>query len=82
MRKNSQSKPKMHFQLPPPQLSQFLEDAPHLREPLLLHVQNFDESQRAHVSARTMKVLYKEYIHRDDNEEADDQGENPLQPLA
>merc|ERR1712223_1647211 len=70
------------LQLPPPQLSQFLEEAPHLREPLLLHVQNFDESQRAHVSARTMKVLYKEYIHRDDNEEADDQGENPLQPLA
>ena len=46
------SKSKIHFQLPPPQLSQFLEDAPHLREPLLLHVQNFNETQRAHVSGK------------------------------
>ena len=53
------------LQLPPPQLAQFLDEAPQIREPLLLHVQNFNESQRAHVSARTMKVLYNDYIKDD-----------------
>ena len=63
------------LQLPPPQLAQFLEEAPQIREPLLLHVQNFNESQRAHVSARTMKVLYNDYIVREDTEE--NENENP-----
>merc|ERR1712008_535805 len=65
------------LQLPPPQLAQFLEEAPQIREPLLLHVQNFNESQRAHVSARTMKVLYNDYIVREDAEENENEaGEN------
>lgn len=50
------------LQLPPTQLAQFLEEAPQIREPLLVHVQNFNSAQRAHVSARTMKVLYNDYI--------------------
>jgi len=72
------------LQLPPPQLAQFLEEAPQIREPLLLHVQNFNESQRAHVSARTMKVLYNDYIVRDDTEENEGDhppGEDPMAPL-
>ena len=46
------------LQLPHAQLGDFLERAPLLREPLLEHVQSFNESQRAHVSANTMAVLY------------------------
>ncbi len=48
------------LQLPPPQLKLFLDAVPKQREPLLLHVQNFNESQRAHVPASVMEVLYKE----------------------
>ena len=77
------------LQLPPPQLAQFLEEAPQIREPLLLHVQNFNESQRAHVSARTMKVLYNDYIVREDAEEnenenvaGDDSEEKTYDPTA
>ena len=75
------------LQLPPPQLALFLEEAGQLREPLLLHVQNFNESQRAHVSARTMKVLYNDYIVREDTEDNENEGKNqheitnPLEPL-
>ena len=46
------------LQLPNQQLRDFFEKAPLLREPLLEHVQGFNESQRAHVSAGTMAVLY------------------------
>merc|ERR1719367_2007424 len=71
------------LQLPPPQLAQFLEEAPQIREPLLLHVQNFNESQRAHVSARTMKVLYNDYIKEDPTkEENNEAGEDPMAPLS
>lgn len=68
------------LQLPPEQLDKFLEEAPHIREPLLVHVQNFNESQRAHVSARTMKVLYNDYIKEDVNKE--ECGEDPMAPLT
>ena len=60
------------LQLPPQQLNLFLEEAPHIREPLLVHVQNFNENQRAHVSARTMKVLYNDYI-KDDSAKKEDE---------
>lgn len=53
-----QSYPVM-LQLPPSQLKAFLDAAPEQREPLLLHVQNFTESERAHVPAIIMEVLYK-----------------------
>ena len=46
------------LQLPHAQLADFLDRAPLLRDPLLEHVQGFNESQRAHVSANTMAVLY------------------------
>ena len=46
------------LQLPHSQLADFLDRAPLLRDPLLEHVQGFNESQRAHVSANTMAVLY------------------------
>ena len=46
------------LQLPNAQLADFLDRAPLLRDPLLAHVQTFNESQRAHVSAQTMAVLY------------------------
>ena len=46
------------LQLPPNQLNDFLKRAPNLREPLLEHVQAFTESQRRHISANTMAVLY------------------------
>ena len=78
-----QSYPVM-LQLPPQQLEQFLEEAPKLREPLLLHVQNFKEHQRAHVSAKTMKVLYSDYIQdtkREDGGE-DKDGEPTVDPMA
>ncbi len=48
------------LQLPTAQLTSFLESAPELRDPLLLHVENFSRSQRAHVQASTMAVLYSE----------------------
>ena len=48
----------MILQLPPNQLSDFLNRAPNLREPLLEHVQAFTEAQRRHISANTMAVLY------------------------
>jgi hypothetical protein len=35
-----------------------------MREPLLEHVQNFTESQRAHVSKGTMEVLYEKDSNR------------------
>ena len=60
------------LQLPPPQLMQFLDEAGHIREPLLLHVQNFNKSQRAHVSARTMKVLYNDYLNDDSKKESEE----------
>ena len=47
------------LQLPPNQLNDFLNRAPTLREPLLEHVQAFNEAQRRHVSANTMAVLYQ-----------------------
>jgi len=46
------------LQLPHLQLRDFLDKAPLLREQLLEHVQGFNESQRAHVSAGIMAVLY------------------------
>jgi len=46
------------LQLPPPQLKQLLVDAEDLRDPLLVHVQNFTEAQRRHVSTAIMAVLY------------------------
>ena len=75
-----QSYPVM-LQLPPQQLEQFLEEAPKLREPLLLHVQNFKEHQRAHVSAKTMKVLYSDYI-QDRKDDEDKDGEAAVDPMA
>eukprot|EP00096_Caligus_rogercresseyi_P006892 TRINITY_DN2389_c0_g1_i1.p2 TRINITY_DN2389_c0_g1~~TRINITY_DN2389_c0_g1_i1.p2 ORF type:complete len:1145 (-),score=464.89 TRINITY_DN2389_c0_g1_i1:191-3625(-) len=49
------------LQLPPPNLQDFLlKGSPNMREPLLEHVQSFNESQRAHVSPAIMEVLYKE----------------------
>ena len=44
------------LQLPPAQLSALLEASPTLREPLLQHVQNFTESQRAHVGKAVVEV--------------------------
>jgi len=46
------------LQLPPPQLSLLLEAAPDMRDPLLVHVQGFTESQRQHVPKAIMEVLY------------------------
>lgn len=64
------------LQLPVQQLWDFLDAAPHLREPLLEHVQSFNEAQRAHITARVMKVLYnvkdedeiKQEVEEDDEE--------------
>ena len=72
------------LQLPTVQLAQFLDEAPHIRDPLLVHVQNFNEAQRAHVSARTMKVLYNDYIKEDPKPDAEDQqkeGEEEAPPV-
>ena len=78
-----QSYPVM-LQLPPQQLEQFLEEAPKLREPLLLHVQNFKEHQRAHVFPKAMKVLYSDYIQdtKKDDEGEDKDGEPTVDPMA
>merc|ERR1712083_817530 len=46
------------LQLPPAQLRLLLEAAPDMREPLLEQVQGFTESQRQHVPASIMQVLY------------------------
>jgi len=46
------------LQLPPPQLRQLLDEAPDMRELLLEHVQGFTQSQRQHVNANIMEVLY------------------------
>merc|ERR1719394_634686 len=46
------------LQLPPAQLRMLLDAAPDMREPLLEHVQGFTESQRQHVPASIMQVLY------------------------
>lgn len=46
------------LQLPPVQLTSFLEAAPHLREPLLVHVQGFTEAQRRQVAPSAVRVLY------------------------
>ncbi|XP_023330368.1 symplekin [Eurytemora carolleeae] len=46
------------LQLPPRQLSQLLKEAEDLRDPLLVHVQNFTDAQRQHVPATIMAVLY------------------------
>ena len=54
------------LQLPPPQLRMFFNSCKDLREPILQHVQEFNESQRAHISKETMLVLYEE---DDDSEE-------------
>ena len=75
-----QSYPVM-LQLPPQQLEQFLEEAPKLREPLLLHVQSFGEAQRAHVSAKTMKVLYSGYIEESKSDEKAEGAVDPMAPL-
>jgi len=49
------------LQLPPPQLDNLLKAAEDLRDPLLIHVQNFTDAQRQHLSAETMDVLYDKY---------------------
>jgi len=46
------------LQLPPAQLRMLLDAAPDMREPLLEQVQGFTESQRQHVPASIMQVLY------------------------
>ena len=46
------------LQLPPAQLRMLLDSAPDMREPLLEQVQGFTESQRQHVPASIMAVLY------------------------
>ena len=46
------------LQLPPAQLRMLLDSAPDMREPLLEQVQGFTESQRQHVPASLMAVLY------------------------
>lgn len=46
------------LQLPPAQLRLLLDSAPDMREPLLEQVQGFTESQRQHVPASIMAVLY------------------------
>merc|ERR1719394_422366 len=46
------------LQVPPTQLRLLLDSAVELREPLLEHVQGFTESQRQHVPASIMQVLY------------------------
>ena len=48
------------LQLPPAQLTKLLQSASNLKEPLLEHVQSFTESQRAHVPANVVKVLYED----------------------
>ena len=54
--------------LPPPQLRLLLEAAPDMREPLLEQVQGFNESQRQHVPATIMQVLYN--VTQSDQQEA------------
>ena len=72
------------LQLPAEQLDKFLDEASHIREPLLVHVQKFNEAQRAHVSAKTWQVLYNDYIKEDtkakdeDDDAAADDGMAPL----
>jgi len=46
------------LQLPPAQLRLLLRSAEDLRDPLLIHVQNFTESQRQHVSRDIIAALY------------------------
>ena len=62
------------LQLPAEQLDKFLDEASHIREPLLVHVQKFNEAQRAHVSAKTWEVLYNDYI-KEDTEAKDEEGD-------
>ena len=57
------------LQLPPAQLRLLLEAAPDMREPLLEQVQGFNESQRQHVPATIMAVLYN--VTQPDQTEAD-----------
>ena len=56
--KTSPQSYRVMLQLPPTQLKSMFDSKPALREPLLEHVQGFTESQRAHVAASTMEVLY------------------------
>ena len=55
------------LQLPPAQLKMLLDSAPDMREPLLEQVQGFTESQRQHVPASIMQVLYNVSPSADDN---------------
>lgn len=48
------------LQLPPPQLASLLDAVPFIRDPLLVHVQDFTDEQRQHVSSKIMAVLYNE----------------------
>ena len=57
------------LQLPPAQLRLLLEAAPDMREPLLEQVQGFNESQRQHVPATIMQVLYN--VTQSDTQEPD-----------
>ena len=55
------------LQLPPAQLKMLLDSAPDMREPLLEQVQGFTESQRQHVPASIMQVLYNVSPTTEDN---------------
>ena len=60
------------LQLPPAQLKMLLDSAPDMREPLLEQVQGFTESQRQHVPASIMQVLYNVSPSTDDNTDNND----------
>ncbi|PRD34047.1 UNVERIFIED_CONTAM: Symplekin [Trichonephila clavipes] len=45
------------LQLPPAQLQEVMKSFPDLREPLLQHVENFTDHQRAHVSKSVLDVI-------------------------
>uniref|UniRef100_A0A0K2TH07 Symplekin n=1 Tax=Lepeophtheirus salmonis TaxID=72036 RepID=A0A0K2TH07_LEPSM len=68
------------LQLPPTNLKDFFKNSPNMREPLLEHVQSFTESQRAHVSAAIMEVLYKEDLDSVIKVEASSENDSLLEP--
>ena len=69
------------LQLPPPQLRQLLNEAPDMRELLLEHVQGFTQSQRQHVPANIMEVLYNvEPKEKEDPAPVSAEGDVPGEP--
>ena len=68
-----------------PQLSDFMERVPSLRDPLLVHVQNLSEAQRAHVSNAVMSILYNvkpEAPVQEAEDEAADSGVVAIEPAS